>query len=106
MLQPLLQAKQMAENKVFKLKDLIFIFLQSTRVSIDDSSYTRVRDPTKLVNGRQKTSISINSYNNHQIKPAMLSKARSRENIAASHGNLSIGSSNSLKGKFIFSIHI
>merc|ERR1712038_2185529 len=53
-----------------------------------------VRESSR-VNGRQKTSISISSSNNHQIKP-MLSKARSRENIAASHGNLSI-STNSLK---------
>jgi len=82
--------------KKYGYKYIIF-FEQSTRVSIDDASYANVRDPTKFVNGRQKTSISINSYNNHQIKPAMLSKARSRENIAASHGNLSMSSTNNLK---------
>ena len=62
---------------------------------MDDSSYANLKESSRI-NGRQKTSISINSSNNHQIKP-MLSKARSRENIASSHGNLSL-STNNLKG--------
>ena len=67
---------------------------KSTRVTVDDSSYANFKDSSKF-NGRQKTSISINASNHHQIR-STLSKARSRENIASSHGNLSL-STNSLK---------